>query len=146
MILYTIGFAQKSAESFFGLLRDTGVERLVDIRLNPKGQLSGFAPQEDLAFFLHHLANSCEYVHMPVLAPTAEILGSYREDHAWDRYADRFQALLDERRVPEVLARFEFEDRVSCMLCSEATPDRCHRRLVAERLARAWGGLEIIHL
>jgi uncharacterized protein (DUF488 family) len=49
MRLYTIGFTQKSAETFFDLLRQHGVQRLVDIRLNPNGQLSGFAKQNPLS-------------------------------------------------------------------------------------------------
>jgi len=34
----------------------------------------------------------------------------------------------------------------ACLLCSEATPEHCHRRLVAEYLQNKWGGVEIIHL
>ncbi len=52
MKLYTIGFTQKRAEEFFELLRQNGIQRLVDIRLRPGGQLSGFAKQEDLPYFL----------------------------------------------------------------------------------------------
>jgi uncharacterized protein (DUF488 family) len=33
-----------------------------------------------------------------------------------------------------------------CLLCSEATPEHCHRRLVAEYLRDKWGGIEIVHL
>jgi hypothetical protein len=43
MNLYTAGFTQESAERFFALLREHGVERVVDIRLKPGEQLSGFA-------------------------------------------------------------------------------------------------------
>ena len=32
------------------------------------------------------------------------------------------------------------------LLCSEDTPDRCHRRLVAEYLDRHWGEVDITHL
>ena len=32
------------------------------------------------------------------------------------------------------------------LLCSEATAEHCHRRLAAEHLSAAWGGLEIVHL
>jgi len=78
MKLYTIGFTQKTAREFFELLRTNGVRRLVDIRVNPSGQLSGFAKQEDLPYFLCELADGCEYLHMPALAPTKEILKSDR--------------------------------------------------------------------
>lgn len=145
MKLYTIGFTQKSAARFFNLLAEHGVERVVDIRLKPGGQLSGFAKQQDLAWFLDRL-NGAEYIHLPQLAPSAEIRDDYRKDHDWERYVPRFEALMDERDIPENLDRASFNETISCLLCSEPTPERCHRRLVAERLAREWGDVEVIHL
>jgi uncharacterized protein (DUF488 family) len=145
MRLYTIGFTQKSAQRFFDLLAEHSVERVVDIRLKPGGQLSGFAKQDDLAWFLERL-NGASYIHLPQLAPTAEIRDDYRKDHDWDRYVPRFEALMDERGIPNPLDRASFEERVSCLLCSEATAEHCHRRLVAERIARAWPDVEIVHL
>ncbi len=146
MKLYTIGFTQKRAETFFRLLSRHGIQRLVDIRLKPDGQLSGFAKQDDLPFFLNQLAGGCQYVHLPELAPTKEILVTYRADKNWQDYERRFEALMDQRDIPNGLERVEFKDNVSCLLCSEATPEKCHRRLVAERLAKYWPDVEIIHL
>jgi uncharacterized protein (DUF488 family) len=146
MKLYTIGFTQKHAKEFFEQLRLNGVRRLVDIRLNPKGQLAGFTKQEDLPYFLDRLVSGCQYIYMPVLAPTKEILEEYRRQKDWQRYEELFEKLLDERRIPETLNRIEFEELPSCLLCSEPTPERCHRRLVAERLSNYWGVVEIIHL
>ncbi len=145
MKLYTIGFTQKPAERFFGLLAEHGVEQVIDIRLKPNGQLSGFAKQDDLAWFLEHL-NGAGYIHLPQLAPSDEIRDAYRQDHDWERYVPRFEALMDERGIPETLDRRLFAERVSCLLCSEPTPERCHRRLVAERLTRAWSDVEVVHL
>src|SRR5689334_5678266 len=143
--IYTIGFTQKPAERFFGLLHEAGVRRLLDIRLNPGGQLAGFAKQGDLAWFLRELID-CDYRHLPLLAPTEEILKGYRADHDWDRYVARFEPLMDERGAPDMLDRAELAATPSCLLCSEATPERCHRRLVAERIARAWPEFEVVHL
>ena len=146
MKIFTIGFTKKNAETFFKLLRESGVTRLIDIRINPNGQLSGFAKKDDLPYFLSELANGCEYIHLPELAPTKEILKEYRAGAEWEEYEVRFEALMDERQIPESLHREAFEDSVSCLLCSEDTPDRCHRRLVAERLAKYWPNVEIVHL
>ena len=146
MKLYTIGFTQTSAEEFFRRLRDNGVRRLVDIRLNPHGQLSGFAKKEDLPYFLRALAADCAYLHLPALAPTKEILKDYRADGDWPKYVTRFEALMDARDIPNALDRAEFESAACCLLCSEATPEQCHRRLVAERLAARWPDVEIVHL
>ena len=146
MKIYTIGFTQKTAQEFFTLLSRNGIQRLVDIRLKPSGQLSGFAKKEDLPFFLERLASGCGYVHLPELAPTQEILEEYRASKDWLRYAERFEALMDSRGIPASLQRDEFEKVSNCLLCSEASPDRCHRRLVAERMAAFWPEVEIIHL
>jgi uncharacterized protein (DUF488 family) len=146
MKLYTIGFTQKSAQEFFKLLRDNGVQRLIDIRIHPQGQLSGFAKQEDLPYFLHELAGQCQYLYLPVLTPTEEFMKEYRKDGNWLRYSARFEALMDERNIPAELDRSIFEAATGCLLCSEPTPEKCHRRLVAERLRQHWPDLEVIHL
>lgn len=146
MKVYTIGFAQKRAETFFELLRQHGVQRLVDVRANPNGQLSGFAKKADLPYFLANLADGCQYTHMPELAPAKDILKDYRTDSDWPRYVASFEELMDAREIPEVLDWAAFESLTSCLLCSEATPEKCHRRLVAERLAAQWPNVEIVHL
>lgn len=51
MKLYTIGFSGKSAEQFFTRLSTAKIRRVIDIRLNPAGQLSGFAKARDLSYF-----------------------------------------------------------------------------------------------
>jgi uncharacterized protein (DUF488 family) len=146
MKLYTIGFTQKTAQEFFETLHTHQVQVLIDIRLRPAGQLAGFAKQEDLPYFLDRLADGCQYRHMPELAPTKDILDGYRADHDWPKYAVHFEALLDERNIPHTLERDFFEEFTCCLLCSEATPEKCHRRLVAERLAASWPNVEVIHL
>jgi uncharacterized protein (DUF488 family) len=143
--LYTIGFTKKPAERFFKLLEEHQAKRVIDIRVNPQGQLSGFAKQDDLAYFLDRLIG-CEYLHLPILAPTEEIMTDFRKDQQWERYVNRFEALMDERNVPASLDKAVLTETASCLLCSEATPERCHRRLVAERLSGAWPELEVVHL
>lgn len=145
MKLYTIGFTKKSAQQFFELLEKNGVECLVDIRLHADGQLAGFTKKEDLRFFLKRL-NQCDYRHIDRLAPTDEILKAYRSDKNWSKYAEAFQVLLDQRGIPQTLDRMLFEEKNCCLLCSEPTPEHCHRRLVAERLAGEWKNVTIIHL
>jgi len=145
MKLYTIGFTKKSAENFFTLLQKNNIKRLIDIRLNPDGQLAGFAKRNDLAYFLSRLVD-CEYQHIKVLAPTDDILSDYRKDHDWDRYVKRFEALMDERNIPQSLDPLLFEEKNCCLLCSEETPEKCHRKLVTERLLRKWDCVEIEHI
>jgi hypothetical protein len=53
--VYTIGFTKKTAPEFFGSLKDIGIERLLDVRLNNASRLAGFAPRADRPFFLERL-------------------------------------------------------------------------------------------
>jgi len=145
MKLKTIGFTQKSAEEFFALLRENGVERVVDIREHPGGQLSGFTKQGDLRYFLKAL-NNCDYVHLEELAPSAEVLKAYRADHNWEKYRGAFLKLMKERNIPETLDRKLFEEKTCCLLCSEKSADTCHRKLVAELLVANWPDVEVTHL
>lgn len=146
MKIYTIGFTQKSAQLFFDLLLQHRIRLLVDIRLKPTGQLSGFAKKDDLPFFLDRLVDHCTYLHLPELAPSEEILQEYRNGKNWFKYEEQFKHLMLERNIPHTLNRKIFEESVSCLLCSEASPEHCHRRLVAERIAEYWSGFEIVHL
>jgi len=142
--LFTIGFTKKSAETFFGLLSKAGVRRVVDIRLNNSSQLAGFTKRDDLRFFLQAICG-IDYVHMLELAPTEEILENYRKTgQKWPAYEKQFVNLISDRRIEGLLSKDE--THLACLLCSEETPDRCHRRLVAEYLQAKWGGLEIVHL
>ncbi len=142
--LFTIGFTKKSAERFFTLLKDAGVKRVLDIRLNNVSQLAGFAKRDDLRFFLKVICG-IDYHHLPELAPTADILDAYRKDKkGWPRYERDFLVLLAERQVERKVSSDLIH--LGCLLCGEDTPSHCHRRLVAEYLRDKWGDLTITHL
>jgi uncharacterized protein (DUF488 family) len=144
MKLFTIGFTKKTAQKFFGLLRSSGVKRVVDVRLNNVSQLAGFAKKDDLAFFLKELGN-IDYVHVPELAPTQEMLDAYKKEKGdWTLYEQRFLGLMRQRKIEEKLPRSIFDG--GCLLCSEDQPHHCHRRLVADYLKQHWGDVEVKHL
>ena len=144
MRLATIGFTRKSAKRFFDLLRGSGARRIVDVRLHNVSQLAGFAKRDDLAYFLREICGM-EYVHVPALAPTKELLDDYKKRGGdWQTYERRFRRLMRERRIEETVARELISD--GCLLCSEHEPHHCHRRLVAEHLAEHWGEVKVSHL
>ena len=144
MKVFTIGFTRKSARRFFELLRASGARRVVDVRLNNVSQLAGFAKRDDLAYFLAEICGM-DYVHVPALAPTRQILDAYKKQRGdWRTYEARFLELMRARRVEQTVSREIVTD--GCLLCSEDTPEHCHRRLVAEYLERHWGGIDVTHL
>jgi uncharacterized protein (DUF488 family) len=142
--IFTIGFTKKPAREFFGKLRRPGLARLIDVRLNNVSQLAGFSKRDDLSFFCESIL-SIQYVHLPQLAPVQEMLDEYKKKRGdWSAYEGKFLTLMAERKVEEQLDR-ALIDR-GCLLCSEPTPEHCHRRLVAEYLQKAWGDVEIEHI
>ncbi len=144
MKIYTIGFTQKSARQFFDTLRRNGISQVVDIRLNNTSQLAGFTKKDDLAYFLKALCG-VDYYHLEFLAPTKEIRVQYARSKDWDVYTQEYMALLESRDVLSRLERSFFE-RETCFLCSEASAEHCHRRLLAEYLKTHWEGIEVVHL
>ena len=147
-LLCTIGFAGKTAEEFFALLRGAGVQQLIDVRQNRGGQLSGFAKHPDLSFFLRTV-EKIEYAHEPLLAPPPELLKSYRKGKDWAAYEAAFLKEMKERGVPESVDTTSWVSKVG-LLCSEPGPEKCHRRLVADLLAAHWRArgdeVEVRHL
>jgi uncharacterized protein (DUF488 family) len=140
----TIGFTKKRAEQFFQLLRESGVKRVVDVRLNNVSQLAGFAKRDDLAYFLREIGG-IDYVHLSELAPTKEMLDQYKKRGGdWEAYQEQFLELMEQRRIEEKISPDLLDE--SCLLCSEHQPHHCHRRLVAEYLRDRWGGMQIAHL
>src|SRR5688572_669187 len=141
----TIGFTQTTAEGFFDRLLKAGIEKVVDVRLHNTSQLAGFAKADDLAYFLKRIGG-IRYVHQPLLAPTDAMLTAYKKEKGdWRVYESRFLALMAERQIEKHL-KPEMLDG-ACLLCSEATPHHCHRRLVCEYLNEQWdGALTVKHL
>lgn len=135
--LYTIGFTQKGARKFFTLLQGSGAKRIVDVRLNNVSQLAGFAKRDDLKYFVREICHM-DYVHIPELAPTKDILDEYKKHGGnWEVYEDKFIDLMEKRSI-EKTVKPEMIDGC-CLLCSEHRPHHCHRRLVAEYLNKKWG-------
>ena len=144
MQLFTIGFTQKTAEGFFGKLKRSGAKRVVDVRLNNVSQLAGFAKRKDLEFFLREICEM-DYVHLPELAPTKDILDEYKKNKGdWGVYEVKFLDLMRRREVERKIDPSLVRD--GCLLCSEDKPHHCHRRLVAEYLQQHWGDIQIRHL
>jgi uncharacterized protein (DUF488 family) len=142
--LYTIGFTGKSAQKFFELLEKNGVKKIVDTRISNNSQLSGFAKGQDLAFFARRIAN-IDYEHNLEFAPTRELLDSYRKkDLTWEDYTVEYLKLLQARDLKNTVDVARLHE--CCLLCSEHSPEKCHRRLLAEYLQAIDPDIQIIHL
>lgn len=142
--IFTIGFTSKTASQFFNLLRSNDVKKIIDTRINNVSQLAGFAKGNDLAFFAKEIGNM-EYEHKIDFAPTKDLLSDYRDKKIdWEKYEVEYLNLLDRRKI---IQKIEIDDlHHNCLLCSEHTPEKCHRRLLVEYLKNVRNDIEIVHL
>ncbi|MGQ0647942.1 MAG: DUF488 domain-containing protein [Gemmatimonadaceae bacterium] len=144
MTIFTIGFTKSSAEHFFTRLEKARVRTVVDIRLNNVSQLAGFTKKDDLRYFLQAIGG-IGYEHRPELAPTQDIIDGVRKKGGdWKTFEKKFLQLIASRHVERTMSRAALDG--ACLLCSEDTPEHCHRRLVAEYFKGKWGGMDIVHL
>lgn len=142
--IFTIGSSGKSAKSFFEMLRKNSISKLIDVRLHNTSHLAGYTKKNDLEYFLDKIL-SIKYIHMPILAPTDTILKDYKSGNiSWKKYENDYIDLIKSRDIMSNLNGINFDN--SCLLCSEKTPDNCHRRLAAEILKHNLNIDKIIHL
>jgi len=141
----TVGFTKKTAKEFFERLRLFRIQRVIDVRLNNISQLAGFSKKGDLEYFLEQILG-VTYIHMPMLAPTQDILDAYKKHQGdWPVYEQQFLELMRKREIEKRLEPSMIDG--GCLLCSEDKPHHCHRRLVAEYLSQKWGeAVKIEHL
>lgn len=95
MKIFTIGFTKKSAEIFFTRLKNAGVKRLVDVRLNNVSQLAGFTKKDDLRYFTKATATSitstCPNSRLP---PKFSIPYKKAKHGDWQLYERQFLDLM----------------------------------------------------
>ncbi len=153
MKLYTIGFKKRSAEKFFTILKDSNIQKLIDVRRKNNSLFSGFTKKQDLRFFLEECF-AIIYEHIPEFAPSEGLLKSYRKRigskkydlNAWDDYERQFyREVLSKPIVGRFKIAVETFSSV-CLLCSEEKADYCHRRLLAEYFERQLSNIKVIHL
>jgi uncharacterized protein (DUF488 family) len=138
-------------------LRAAGVELLLDVRQRRgvRGREYAWANAQRLQAALADAGIA--YEHRKELAPTTELRHlQYAED---DRlgvgkrsrralapaYAERYRReILDQADLDAVVARLP-DNATTALLCVERDPEACHRSLVADELAEAYG-LDVVHL
>ena len=142
--IFTIGYAGKNAREFFSILKQAGIRKVIDVRLYNTSQLAGFTKKADIEYFLRAIVDA-EYVHMPIMAPTKQLLNDYKKGLInWQQYETQFKGVITKRQIEKHLVPQDMD--MACFLCSEAKSDKCHRRLIAEYLAEHWQNISIHHL
>ena len=153
MRICTIGFRGRTAREFFGLLKKAGAQKLLDIRRRNQSQLAGFTKGRDLAFFLEECFG-IEYEHIPLFAPSEELLDGFHrrlgkrkcDDATWAWYVEQFTREISSKPIVERFLEAAMGFEVVCLLCTEEAAEHCHRRLIAEHVAERVEGVAVEHL
>ena len=146
--IFTIGFTKKDASKFFNLLKKNDINIIVDVRLNNVSQLAGFSKYPDIEYFANEICKA-GYISDKLFSPEESTLKDYKSKKiTWAGYVQQFNKTLSERNIRDYIKK-RYGEMVKnnniCFLCSEDTPEFCHRRLIAEIFSDIFG-LEIVHL
>lgn len=143
--LWTIGHSTRIWEEFAGLLRESAIETLVDVRRfagsrhNPQYSPDVMAPALTQA--------GIRYWPLPALGgrrdPQPDSPNTAWRVAAFRGYAD-YMASAEYVAAREALMQTALRER-SCVMCAEAVWWRCHRRLIADDfVARGWSVFDIL--
>lgn len=143
--LFTIGHSTHSAEEFIALLRGHGVEQVADVRSIPK---SRHCPQFHIDIMPEWLERAgIGYVHLKALGgrrySRKGSLNTGWRNTSFRGYADYMGTAEFTQGLEELIAMAS--ERPTAVMCAEAVPWRCHRRLIADALTvRGWDVREIV--
>lgn len=144
---FTIGHSTRPVEDFVALLREVGVELVVDVRTVPRSRAN---PQYNGDVFPATLAGfKVGYTHMEELGglrsrsrDVSENLNGFWENASFHNYADYAMTSAFQDGVCK-LRRLGRKQRCAIM-CAEAVWWRCHRRIIADYLLAA--GEQVFHI
>lgn len=144
--LWTIGYERLPPDALVAELEAAGVERLLDVRYRPQSRRPGMSKTrlgERLA------AHGIAYEHRREFGTPPEIRPFFRTG-AVRRGAAAFRAHLEHNAAAELdalVAELTAPDAPrTVLLCLEAEPERCHRRVVAELLRERAPSLQVVDL
>jgi uncharacterized protein (DUF488 family) len=141
MRIFTIGYEGTTVPEFVSVLRNAGVERVIDVRALPLSRRPGFS-KSALRAALEEAG--IEYVHLKALGTPSEGRTAARAG----RHADMARIYAGQLELPEAIAQSALmlelaKEKASALLCMEREPAHCHRTLLLNAVA---SDAEIVHL
>lgn len=144
--LWTIGYERLLPPELVAELRAAGVRRLIDVRFRPQSRRAGMSKTRLGELLAEH---GIAYEHRRALGTPPDIRWFYKnrqEAEGARRFAEHIEAddagaldeLADELRSPSTPP--------TALLCLEADPAVCHRRVIADHLRQRLPGLRVIDL
>jgi uncharacterized protein (DUF488 family) len=139
--LWTIGYEQLWPDALVAELLAADVQRVLDVRFRPQSRRPGMSKTKLALKLAEH---GIAYEHRRELGTPVEIRGLFRAGHLEEARA-AYRAQVDGATVDALAAELERGPRTA-LLCLEANPAGCHRRVIAELLAERRPGLVVVDL
>jgi uncharacterized protein (DUF488 family) len=139
--LWTIGYEQLWPDALVAELLAADVQRVLDVRFRPQSRRPGMSKTKLALKLAEH---GIAYEHRRELGTPVEIRGLFRAGHLEEARA-AYRAQVDGATVDALAAELERGPRTA-LLCLEADPAGCHRRVIAELLAERRPGLVVVDL
>jgi uncharacterized protein (DUF488 family) len=139
--LWTIGYEQLWPDALVAELLAADVQRVLDVRFRPQSRRPGMSKTRLAAALAEH---GIAYEHRRELGTPMEIRGLFRAGDLEEARA-AYRAQVDGATVDALAAELERGPRTA-LLCLEANPAGCHRRVIAELLAERRPGLVVVDL
>ena len=130
---FTIGYGGRTPDEFVKLLTANGVRTVVDVRLRPdRATMGSYALAKDANKGITGLLAKAGvgYLSLPELGNLFLDYGDWRTRYAG--HLEKCGPLLFDRLSADVACPV-------CLLCAEKRAAECHRRQIAEYLARTRG-------
>ena len=139
--LWTIGYEQLWPDALVAELSSAGVQRVLDVRFRPQSRRPGMSKTRLALKLAEH---GIAYEHRRELGTPLEIRGLFRAGHLEEARA-AYRAQVAGEALDALAAELDRGPRTA-LLCLEANPAGCHRRVVAELLVERRPGLVVVDL
>jgi uncharacterized protein (DUF488 family) len=142
--IWTIGYERLLPPELVAELRAAGVQRLLDVRYRPQSRRAGMSKTR-LGELLGE--NGIAYEHRRELGTPPDIRWLYKNRRVAEgarAYREHIES-ASPTALDELAAELETGPRTA-LLCLEAEPAECHRRIVVEQLRVRRPGLRVIDL
>lgn len=132
--IYTIGHSTRTLQEFIELLKEFGIQEVVDIRTIPRSRHNPQFNEDSLPTTLKK--SHIGYMHMKVLGGLRHALRD-SINTAWKNAS--FRGFADYMQTPEFAEGLQelikiAQEKQVVIMCAEAVPWRCHRSLVGDAL------------
>jgi uncharacterized protein (DUF488 family) len=130
--VFTIGYEEKTINEFLDKLKKHGITTLIDVREIPYSRKRDFSKTR-IGDYLR--SAGIKYIHIGKLGSPKELREKLHKDKDYDSFLSAYRAYLEtlndamEKLYGEIIAQ-----DVSCLMCMERDPFKCHRIVIAKKM------------